>query len=319
MARGGKAVVRRVSALLSVALLKSMALLPLGTARGLARASSLFAYLAVPRLRRVTLDNLDLAYGDSVSESEKRRIARGAVENLFVTAMEFPFLARLTRENVKQYVAIRGWENIDFSRGVLFISAHMANWEWMIPAMAHRGGGKVSVVIRELDDPLLNTHVDRLRRVCGMEPIAKHGAGDEVIQKLRDGWVVGVMIDQSPRDNAVPTTFFGKPCWSTIAPVMAAVRAKTPVHFAAVRREQDGTYTLELQPAMDFVRTGNLREDIVVNTQRCQDVLEAAVRAHPEQWLWMHRRWKTRPKMQKEWETRLKKDALRREARGGAS
>jgi len=137
--------------------------------------------------------------------------------------------------------------------------------------------------------------------------IPKEGGGRDVIRLLREGYLVGVLIDQQPRDSAVPVTFFGQPCWGTIAPVMAAIRARVPVYPIGMARNADGRYTLRFYPALDMTRSSDLRQDLVTNSQRCQDAIEHIIRTHPEQWLWLHRRWKPRERLASEWEARSRR------------
>lgn len=321
MPGASKAFVRRVAGLLTLAVVSILGRLSLLTARSLARRLAGIAFHLVPRLSKVALNNLDLAYGDSISPADKRRIAREAVENLFYVAFEFPFIARLNKDMIGTHVHLEGFDRVDFNRGVMLIGAHLGNWEWMIPAL-HYSGHKIACVVRAFDDPPLQAYVDSTRRAGGMHPIVKERASAEIMQKLRDGWIVGVLIDQSPRENAVPTTFFGQSTWGTIAPVMAAIRAKVPVHPASMRRNADGSYVMEFHEAIQFVRTGNLHNDLVENTQRCQAVIEAEIRRAPGQWLWVHRRWKSRPRLEAEWNARVKRDVRKQdecEAKGSVS
>lgn len=203
-------------------------------------------------------------------------------------------------------------------KGVLFIGAHLGNWELFAPPMV-RMGSKVAGVVRPLDNPALNAIVEAHRRAGGFTILPKDNAGRDMIRLLREGWNVGVLIDQSPRENGVPATFFGKPCWATIAPVMIAVRAKAPVVPGSVARQPDGTYVLDFGDPIAMVHTGDLHADMLVNTQRCQDAIETLVRRYPEQWLWFHRRWKERPRLASEWEARQEKARARSERRQTAT
>ncbi|MBI2434743.1 MAG: hypothetical protein HYV26_17950 [Candidatus Hydrogenedentes bacterium] len=285
--------------------------LPLPVARRAGRLFGRVSLALLPRLHRVGRQNLDLAYGDRLSDAEKRRILRGAAENMAIVAAEFPHLPRLASEDIGKFAQLEGVELIDLKRGLLLIGAHLANWEWM-GAILVRHGIRTAVVVRPLDAPRLNTMVDATRRACGVHTIGKDDAGVEMVRLLKEGWLVGVLIDQSPRDNAVPAKFLGADCWATIAPVMIAVRAKVPVHPVSIVREADGTYTLRMLPALELARTGDLRRDLIENTQRCQSAIEATVREHPELWLWFHRRWKPRPRLAAEWQARLARDEKRR-------
>jgi KDO2-lipid IV(A) lauroyltransferase len=190
----------------------------------------------------------------------------------------------------------------------MLISAHMGNWEWMAPAF-HGKGHRVAEVVRPLDHPRMNALVNGTRSAGLDMTIPKEGAGPGMIRMLRDGWLVGVLIDQSPRTNGVPVNFFGAPCWATVAPVMAAVRAHVPVYGVTFTRNPRGHYTLTVRTRIEVTRSADLHKDLVDYSQQCQDFIEAAIREHPEQWLWLHRRWKPRPRLEREWARRLERSA----------
>lgn len=294
---------QRCLSILTIAGCRSLAALPLPLGRLVGRLIGRAAYWLIPRVRRITWDNVEQAYGAGLSRKEKARIVRGAVENVGIVASEFARIPRLTAGSIDRYVRVEGLEHFAPGKGAFIIGAHLGNWEWMAMVLvAH--GIPTGEVVRPLDDPLLDRFVDGTRTATGLETIGKDGAGERIIKKLRAGHVVGVLIDQQPRESAVPVTFFGRPCWGTIAPVMAAVRAKVDVHPVSMTREAGGRYLFRLYPAVPFERTGDLRADLVTNSQRCQDAMEAIIRAHPEQWLWLHRRWKPRPRLEAEWARR---------------
>jgi Kdo2-lipid IVA lauroyltransferase/acyltransferase len=277
-------------------------ILPLPVGRRLALLLGRLALL-LPRLHKVGRQNLDLAYGDTLSAREKRHILRGAAQNMLLVAAEFPHLPALARQDVSQLSDISGIEHLPRDQGAILVGAHCGNWEWLATLVAHRGFPAAEVV-RPLDNPTMNRLVDSARRASGLHTIAKDDAGPEIFRLLRENYKIGILIDQSPRHNAVPVTFFGAPCWATIAPVMIAVRARVPVFPVVIHRKADWRYAIDIQPELELKRTGDLQRDLVENTQRCQDAIEALIRAHPEQWLWFHRRWKTRPRLEAEWEVR---------------
>lgn len=299
---------RRVVALLCIGFGRLTRLLPLPVARALTTGLGRIAFHAVPRIRRVGLENLDRAFGDVLSRAEKLRILRGSVRNVALVAAEFSRTPCLPRGGMERYVRFEGLQHVDFSRPFLAIGAHLGNWEWMAPAVASRGC-RVAEVVRPLDDPWLNRYVDGRRRGGGVETIEKDAAARNMVKWMREGGLAGILVDQSPRENAVPATFFGHACWATAGPVLIALRVKAPVHPVSMARNADGTYTLCFHPEVEFARTGDLRGDLMVNAQRCQDALEALVRAWPEQWLWFHRRWKNRPRLEAEWHARAARES----------
>ncbi len=278
--------------------------MPWSWARSIGAALGLLGYYLVPRVRHVALQNLDLAYGDALSLAKKRRIAKDAARNVGIVAAEFTRIPLLAGPDIDRLADVRGLERVDPQQGALLIAPHLSNWEWLAPALSAKGR-PVAEIVRPLDFPSLNAFVDATRRAGGCDTIPKEQAGAEVVSRLRAGELVGALIDQCPRTSGVPVTFFGRPCWSTVAPVMAAFRAKVPVHPVCCARQPDGRYLVEVGDAISLKREGELHDDLVLNSQRCQDAIEAIVRRYPGQWLWMHRRWKRRERLEEEWAQRI--------------
>ncbi len=291
--------------------------LPLSGARRLGRCLGWAAYYCVPRVGNIARANLDLAYGDSLTAQEKRRIGIGAAQNACIVAAEFSRLPSLQGDRVTEFVRVVGSEHLDRSRGAFIIGAHLGNWEWMGTALVNMGLSVVEV-IRPLDYPPLNAWIDARRTACGLRTLDKTNSGPEMMRLLKEGHIVGILADQSPRDAGVPVTFFGQPCWATVAPAMIAARAKVPIHVTAIVRQPDGNYEMEISAPIEFDRSKPLRAGLVDVSQQCQDVIERLVRETPEQWLWLHRRWKKRPRLEREWAAKEAADARRRDsARSG--
>ncbi len=283
---------------------KLVSCLPLRAARLLGIGLADLAYHLIPRLKKIGMENLAIAYGDSMSMEEKRRILKGSVRNLGIVAVEFSRVPTLREQAANMNITVKGADNIDRSQGGAFFGAHLGNWEWMLPVGAHLGINAF-VIARPFDDPRMNAFVDVTRRASGIETVPKGEAMKLLMQKIPEGYYAGLLADQNPRKNAVPVTFFGKDTWGTIGPALIAKRTGTPLYPVAMTRDDHGDYTIEFWPALELADTGNTLADLQMNTQRCQDALEAMVRQHPEQWLWFHKRWRTRPRLEKEWAERL--------------
>jgi len=286
-------------------------LLPLSWARAVGTLLAGAAYYVIPRIRRVGLANLDLAYGNSLSRAEKTRILKASVRNVGLVAAEFTRIPLLGDDAFfSRWVRIEGAEHITCDSGIILVGAHLGNWEWLAGAFA-RLGRPMAGIVRPLHDPRLNTFIDRIRASNGVKTVEKAQAGPEVLNLLREGFCVGILIDQNPHQSAVPVRFFGVETWGTAAPAMLAARAKAPVHVVALIREPDGRYVLRNTPRLSLDTEGALRARVLENSQRCQDAVEALVRAYPEQWLWIHRRWKPRPRFEQEWALKQARDKAR--------
>ncbi|MBX7256286.1 MAG: lysophospholipid acyltransferase family protein [Candidatus Hydrogenedentes bacterium] len=306
MARSRNAVVEWFLTTAGIALSSLTRILPLSTCRVLGRLAGRMAYVLVPRVRKVTMENLTLAYGDTLSKKEKRRIALAAAENVGIVGAEFSRIQDLSNETIAEWVRIEGLEHLPRNQGALIIGAHLGNWEWMASVLSCLGF-RMAEIVRPLDDPRMNRYVVKVRESRGVRTVPKTRAGKELIRLLKEGWVVGVLIDQAPRDSAVPVTFFGQPCWATIAPALVAARAKVPIVRLTFVRDTSGTYTLNLSPPIELTSFDEKKVDFAAISQQCQDLVEQAIRAHPEQWLWLHRRWKKRPRLEQEWAARMEK------------
>lgn len=283
-------------------------ILPLPAARTMTVALARIAYYTVPRIRKVGLANLELAYGTTLSQREKARLLKASVRNVAIVAAELSRTPLLSNGGSKRFVDMEGVELVDAREGAVCIGAHLGNWEWMAAAIAD-AGFQVAGVVRPFDVPALNRYIDGLRKGGGVHTIPKDDAGRELMHLLGKKWIVGMLVDQSPRENAVPASFFGAPCWATIGPAIVALRGKKPIHPVSMIRKEDGRYTLRFHPAIAVTPTGEFRHDLQAVTQQCQDAVESIIRQCPSQWLWFHRRWKQRPRLSAEWAAR---------SRGGA-
>ena len=294
---------RRIQSLLAHLLCGLTRVLPLPVARSLGTAMFRIALVLIPRLRRIALENLDIAFGDTLSRREKEDILRQTAGNLGLVAAEFSRIPLVIASNRGRLFDVRGLEHIDRSRGGIFLSAHIGNWEWLAPAGA-AVGLKTLIVVRGFDDPLMDRTVDAIRRVPGVETVDKHAALPALVAAVKEGRYAGILADQNPRENGIPSTFFGRPTWSTIGPAMLARRARCPVYPVTMTREPDGRYVLEFFPPLEMARDSDPLRELQENTQRCQDALEEMVRRRPGQWLWFHRRWRTRNRHEREWAER---------------
>ena len=245
--------------------------------------------LAVPRLRRVALRNLELA-GFSDREQIVHEVFR-SIGRLVVTFGQFP---KITRENVHRWIRYEGLENFTRAqargRGVLVATAHLGNWE--LSAYAHAlMTAPMNIVVRPLDNPRIDELVERRRTMSGNRIIRKKEAAREILRALKAGVAVGVLIDQnSSLQEGIFVDFFGiKACSNAAFVKFSHHSGAAVVPGFALWSESEGRYILHFFPEVP------MSGDVQADTQRVHSVLEQAIREHPGQWLWTHRRWKTRP------------------------
>lgn len=258
-------------------------------------------YLMASGLRRTALINLAIAFPDK-SVAEHRRILRASSRNLGRMAVEFCHLTRLDRRSVEQCVHFpdrASWEQqLARSRetGAIILTGHFGNWELF--AYAHGLlGTPITLIHRPMRNPLVDRTIDRIRAAAGTRLLAKKSAAKEAIRGLRKHELLVVPTDQNQTfAYGVFVDFFGKKaCTSPGAARLAALTGAPIVPAFLVREGESGHHRVEILPPIELVNSGNRTADILTNTQRCSDVIEAMIRRYPEQWIWFHKRWKTRP------------------------
>jgi KDO2-lipid IV(A) lauroyltransferase len=201
-----------------------------------------------------------------------------------------PLSAMLSR------VELRGGEHLDkaaaHGRGVLLLSAHLGNWELLAPSHTLTGL-PLSIVVRPLDHPLLGRLADRYRRRGGVELIAKRRALRGILEALGRGRMVGVLLDQNAsRAEGVFAPFFGEPASTSRALAVISLRTGAPVVPVFIRRLPRGRHVVEFEAELPQPPDG----DVGAFTSTFNRSIEAAIRRAPEQWFWMHKRWRTRPR-----------------------
>ena len=243
----------------------------------------------VPRLRRIAMKNLTMAGFENPGE-----IADGVFLSIARLLAAFARLPRLTPENISSLIRYDGLENFQNAmakgRGVLVATAHLGNWE--LSAFSHAWmTAPMHIVVRPLDNPRIDALVERYRALSGNHIIEKKDAARGILKALKGGGAVGILIDQNTTlDQGVFIDFFGmKACAGTAFAKLAHHSGAVVVPGFALWSEEEQRYILRFYPEVPM--TGDVQED----TQRVHAQLESVIREHPDQWLWIHRRWKTRP------------------------
>jgi KDO2-lipid IV(A) lauroyltransferase len=259
------------------------------------------AFVLDARHRHISLTNLKAAFPD-LSPSERWTIAGRAFENLCKTFLEIPGLARQKPEDIRSRVRYTGVDRKEWGRasregGALLLTCHLGNWELMALAFGWEEEADLAFVARPLDNACFDQWMSRLRSRSGNRIILKRGALRGVHRCLREGRFVGLLMDQGVKGReGVYVDFFGHLAGSSVALAFLAGRFQVPVHPVYTFRDASGTgHTVHIGPEIPVVNTGRKKDDILENTQRFQKALEEIIREHPEQWFWMHRRWKGSP------------------------
>ena len=251
------------------------------------------------RHRRIAQRNLALAFGEK-TDGERTRIARSAFRNIGRVMAEFSFTPRLNEGNVAQYVFFEGGENFHRARekgkGVLFLTAHFGNWEWMAAAFPIWFRCPAHVIVRPLDSRLLDGIVERLRTCTGNRTVPKEKSMGRILRLLRQGELVGVLLDQNVSwQEGVFVNFFGEPACTNAGLALLALKTGASVLPVFNIRQADGRYRAVIGPEVPVIKTGDKDADVEKNTELFTSVIERYVREYPDHWFWLHQRWKTRP------------------------
>jgi KDO2-lipid IV(A) lauroyltransferase len=281
-------------------LLKLVGALPRAAARTLAVALTRVLLAFAPKLRKTAEFNLKLAFPEW-TDAQRQATLHGMVRSLGWMAAEFARMPRYNRENIEEVIVLDGNENFlegqRRGKGVLFLTAHLGAWE--LSSFAHAlYGYPLRYMARPLDNTRLDALVNRYRGVSGNQPIFKNESARTMLKILKDAGTVGILADQNTMPSeGVFVDFFGVPACTTSGIARVALHTDAAVVPGyAVWDEALQKYRLRFEPPLELVRTGDAERDIQENTQRFAKVTEEIIRKYPQQWVWVHARWKTRPK-----------------------
>lgn len=272
--------------------------LPHRAARRICTGLAVLSYAFWPRLRGVGLANLRIAYPE-FSERERKRILLASFENLGRMLADFSHFPRWNRDNINRVITYDGYENFLRAarqhKGLIFLTAHFGAWE--LGSFAHGlHGHPVNFVVRPLDNPLIDLLIDRYRCSSGGRSIDKRDFARQALTCLRQGESVGILIDQNMLlTEGVFVDFFGRPACTTTGPARIARKTQAPVVLGLVIWDAAAKrYRLRFDQ-VDWICHDDPDEEIRLNTARYTALLEQYIRRYPDQWLWVHRRWKTQP------------------------
>ena len=279
---------------------KTLAVLPRPLARSVAATATRMLLFLLPKLRKTAEFNLKLAFPEW-TESQRRAVMKRMTQSLGWMAAEFARLPQYTKQNIGNVIVLDGHENFlaghSRGKGVLYLTGHIGAWE--LSSYAHAlYGFPLHYMARPLDNKPLDALVNRYRGLSGNKPIYKNEAARMMLRVLKEAGTVGILADQNTMpDEGVFVDFFGVPACTTTG--IARVALHTDAAVVPGYAFWDGNlrkYRLRFEPPVELVRTGDTERDVFENTQRFAKVIEEIIRKYPGQWVWIHARWKNRPK-----------------------
>jgi KDO2-lipid IV(A) lauroyltransferase len=279
--------------------IKILGILPRPLARAFGIGLAWLVYLFHVRLRQVGMRNLAMVFPEK-SEAERARILRGEFASLGRQLAEVCHFPKYTLENLSDVMVFEGFENFERvharGKGVLLFAGHFGGWELSSFAMSMRGHW-MHVIMRGMDNEYLGRLILRYRTMHGNKAVDKDDFVRGLLSAMKSGEVVGMLIDTNMTPpQGIFVDFLGIPACTASGLARIALRTDAAVvPTFTIWDAKLGKYRLRFDPAVELVRTGNLEADIKANTQKFTSIIGDCVREYPEQWLWVHRRWKTRP------------------------
>jgi Kdo2-lipid IVA lauroyltransferase/acyltransferase len=291
--------IERLQYAVARAFVKMLGVLPRPMARGLAAGTVRLLLLLLPKMRKTAEFNLRLAFPEW-SEAQRRDVLNGMASNLGWMAAEFARMPAYTRENIENVVVLDGHENFlagkSRGKGVIYLTGHIGAWE--LSSYAHAlYGFPLHYMARPLDNAPLDVMVNEYRGRSGNKPIYKNEAARMMLKVLKDAGTIGILADQNTMPGeGVFVDFFGTPACTTSGIARVALHTDAAVVPGYAYWDKNlRKYRLRFDPPLELTRTGDAERDIRENTQRFTKVIEEIIRKHPEQWVWIHARWKNRP------------------------
>jgi Kdo2-lipid IVA lauroyltransferase/acyltransferase len=280
--------------------LKGLGVLPRPVARSLAVAVTRILFALLPKLRKTAELNLRIAFPDW-SDAQRQAVIRGMLRNLGWMAAEFARFPKYTKQNIESTVVLDGHENFLEShrrgKGVLYLTGHIGAWE--LSSFAHAlYGFPLHYMARPIENGKIDVLVNGYRRLCGNQPIFKNESARVTLKILKGAGTIGILADQNTMpEESVFVDFFRKPASTTTGIARLALHTDAAVVPGyAVWDQTIHKYRLRFEPPVELIRTGDEERDVLENTQKFTKVLEEIVRRYPDQWIWVHGRWNTRPK-----------------------
>ncbi|MBI4852181.1 MAG: lysophospholipid acyltransferase family protein [Acidobacteria bacterium] len=280
-------------------ILRALAILPRPIRLKIAYFFGYLGYLLAKRLRLTARKNLEMAL-PNLSSQEHEKIIKGVFRNFGRLLAEFSYFPKFTCSEIEKIVVYEGLEHylnaINKGRGVLFLTGHVGAWE--LSSFAHASYGYPhNILVRQIDNPYIDRLVDYYRSCKGNKAIDKNNSVKAILSALKRGEAVGILIDlNTVRNQGVFCDFFGIPACSTTGLATLALRTRAAVVPGFLLWDEAlGKHKLHFEPEVELIITGDQKEDIYQNTAQFNKVVEKIVKLYPDQWMWVHRRWKTRP------------------------
>lgn len=272
-------------------------IIPLGIGLYIARAFGRILSRMLINYRKIAIENLKLAFDREKTRPEIEKIARQVFENLSANAAELVNFPKINRSNIDRFVKIKNIDIIDKAlkdgKGAILLTGHFGNWELLALTIRLKGYDGAAIG-RRIYFNKYDRYLNHLRQIHDVNIIYRDESPKKILRVLRDNGIIGMLADQDVDSvDGVFVNFFGRPTYTPVGPVALAKASGSSLIPAFIIRE-DGRHTLVIEKPIELVEGDDKERASIENTQRWSNVVESYIRRYPDQWVWMHRRWKTK-------------------------
>ena len=275
-------------------------ILPKKWAMSLGTGIGKLLYRTLKKRRQIALNNLQIAFGNDMDEDRQHDMCKASFINLSKTIIEFMRFTKLNSDNIWQEVSVKGREHLDAAiekgKGVIVVLTHFGNWELLSLVWGVLIPNRATAIAFPLKNEKLNAYICRNRERMSLKLIPRKNAIRATLRALKNNEAVGFFADQNAGEQGVFIEFFGKPASTSRAPVTIALKTDTPILFTLDVRQPNDQHHVYISPPIYLEPSGDTETDVIEYTTFLVRELEKYIQKYPEQWLWLHNRWKTQPK-----------------------
>ncbi len=281
-----------------ILLIKFIQLWPRRTAIKITRGIGQLSFKLAGKSKKRIEQNLIKALGNEKSPEEIKRLTKDVFMHNFSAVADYIRLPLMTKDDINSIVKVEGIEHLEKAyaegRGVIMLTAHLGNWE-LLGSWVAKNDFPMAVIGARIRNPHLEKLVINFRRRCGLKNIKRGHDTRDIIKALKQGLGTGMLIDQDTKVQGEFINFFGFPAHTATAPYRLAKKYNSPIIPVFIHLHEDYTYHIEFFKEVELHNSGNEPQDMLDTLQECSTIIENIIRKHPEQWSWIHRRWKTQP------------------------
>lgn len=257
----------------------------------------ILAYLFASQQRSIASEQIQQAL-EITDENTRKTIVKNCFANLGKNVIEFMLFPRLNSKRIQKSVIFEGIEHVERAlaegKGAIILTGHFGNWE-LLAASISTTVSPLTPIVRELRSPRLNALVSKYRIKAGYSTIDRNTGVRQALRCLRSNNLLGIVADVDTSVNGVFVDFFGRAAYTPYSPIAFALKTGAAILPTFIIRQPDGTHQAIFEPPLKLERCDDKENELVINTQKYTKIIESYIRKYPEQWIWMHKRWKTRP------------------------